>query len=434
MSGDEGGSSMFALEFETLDTGARAERSTFGTFIVQVNGQSLTEGVGPEGDWRPGPRVSGYHAAEWLLWNWWRLHCEPELARRSTDWSLAHRMSHIGEGYAWPNVKIVSDGRRVDFTASRSRDPSSPYRYLAVTSESVSVEELTAGVDAFAGLVIDRLSDSGERDTNLHTLAADLEAARQDPDETRFRRLEALLGFDPDEAAPADIARRIADSDRMGRSALEELAAHAAGIGAVPLAGDDIATIAKERGFDAKTQDMAQVNETGDMPAWGTCEAWQFGAAMAQALRKQEGLDGEPLANGQLADLAGTSASAIRDIGRVAGPMSLLLRATGAHCRLALRPKWETGRRFDLARLLGDRLCANTDEPLLPATASRTYRQKAQRAFAVELLCPIDAIDDFLGPDLSEDKRHDAAAFFNVSPVAIDRQLENDDRFTPAYE
>ena len=72
----------------------------------------------------------------------------------------------------------------------------------------------------------------------------------------------------------------------------------------------------------------------------------------------------------------------------------------------------------------------------LPADQSpnrRTRRQKAQRAFAAELLCPIDAIDDFLGPDLSEDKRHDAAAFFNVSPVAIDRQLENDNRFAVAY-
>lgn len=76
---------MFSLELKPLDTGSDEERSTFGTFAVEVNGQCLTEGVGPDGDLRPGPYVSGYHAAEWLLWNWWRLHCEPERARRTTD-------------------------------------------------------------------------------------------------------------------------------------------------------------------------------------------------------------------------------------------------------------------------------------------------------------------------------------------------------------
>ena len=246
--------------------------------------------------------------------------------------------------------------------------------------------------------------------------------------------MEALLGCDPDEMETATVARRLAEGDRIGSSALEELAAHAAGVSAVPLTADDATVIVRDKGFDASTQDMVRIHRTGETPAWGTGEAWQVGVSVARALRQQEGLNGEPLSNERLTDLAGTSVTAVRDINCVADAMSLLLHTGGAHCRLALRPKWETGRRFDLARLLGDRLCAAADEPLLPATASRTYRQKAQHAFAVELLCPIDAIDDFLGPDLSEDRRHDAAAFFNVSPVAIDRQLENDDRFAVAYE
>lgn len=373
-----------------------------------------------------------------MLWNWWRLHCEPIPERRSVDWSFAHRLSHIGEGYAWPNVVIASDGGRVDFTADRSADAASPYRYLgAPAGESVSVEELTDGIDAFARSIMCRLADSGLRTTNLRVLARDLDQARQDRYETRFRRLEALLGFDPDEAPQADVDRRLADGDRIGSKALEELAAHATGVGAAPLAGDDVAVIAEVAGFDANPQDMARVLETGGVPAWGTCEAWQVGVAMAKELRRQERLNGEPVANARLADLAGTSPAAISDLGRTTDAMSLSFDAVdtaGGRCRFALRPKWETGRRFDLARLLGDRLCAGLHEPLAPATASRTYRQKVQRAFAVELLCPIDAIDGFLGSDLSEDKRHDAAGFFNVSPVAIDRQLENDDRFAVARD
>ena len=94
-----------------------------------------------------------------------------------------------------------------------------------------------------------------------------------------------------------------------------------------------------------------------------------------------------------------------------------------------MRSKWETGRRFDLARLIADRLFENDiRDPLLPATQSYTYRQKAQRAFAAELLAPIDAVDDFLNGDRSEDGFNDAAEHFNVSQMAISSLLRNNHR------
>lgn len=58
---------MFSLEFESLDTGAAEERSTFGTFTVEVNGRLLTEGIGPEGKLRAasfGIRCRGVVALE----------------------------------------------------------------------------------------------------------------------------------------------------------------------------------------------------------------------------------------------------------------------------------------------------------------------------------------------------------------------------------
>ncbi|MYA16932.1 MAG: hypothetical protein F4Z28_09290, partial [Gammaproteobacteria bacterium] len=68
-----------------------------------------------------------------------------------------------------------------------------------------------------------------------------------------------------------------------------------------------------------------------------------------------------------------------------------------------------------MARLIADRLFENNiGDPLLPATQSYIYRQKAQRAFAAELLAPIDAEDDFLDGDRSEDRHNDAAEHFNV--------------------
>ena len=96
--------------------------------------------------------------------------------------------------------------------------------------------------------------------------------------------------------------------------------------------------------------------------------------------------------------------------------------------RVVLRPKWETGRRFELARLLGDRLAGNADGRLFPATLAYTYRQKLQRAFAAELLCPFEALEDMLRGDYSAESIEDAAEYFIVSERAVRTLLVNHGR------
>ena len=90
-----------------------------------------------------------------------------------------------------------------------------------------------------------------------------------------------------------------------------------------------------------------------------------------------------------------------------------------------LRSKWETGRRFEVARLLGDRFLGSGEEPLLPATRAATYRQKAQRSFAAELLCPIEALTELLSGDFSSESTEDAPARFHVSERTVLTLLGN---------
>lgn len=153
--------------------------------------------------------------------------------------------------------------------------------------------------------------------------------------------------------------------------------------------------------------------------------ARRCGIGAAEALRQQEALDGRPIANKTLTDLAGTRANALRRATGQTSSIAFMLTARGGSW-VALRSKWEAGRRFDLARLLGDRLLGQ-EEPLLPATSAYTYRQKAQRAFAAELLCPYQAVREFLGADRSEERREEAADHFNVSPLAISTVLANNE-------
>ena len=85
-----------------------------------------------------------------------------------------------------------------------------------------------------------------------------------------------------------------------------------------------------------------------------------------------------------------------------------------------------TSRRFAVSRLIGDNLYFANQERLLPTTHVKTSRQKFQRAFAQEFLCPIAALLEKMQtsqPD--EDDISEAATHFHVSPLMVRTTLVN---------
>jgi Zn-dependent peptidase ImmA (M78 family) len=64
-------------------------------------------------------------------------------------------------------------------------------------------------------------------------------------------------------------------------------------------------------------------------------------------------------------------------------------------------------------------------EKWLPVTDIATARQKMQRAFAAEFLCPIDTLLEHLGGDYSQDRMEEVAAHFEVSGLAVHTHLVN---------
>ena len=205
--------------------GTPEEKAAFGLFTIQSPHGSLTEGWDHFLDGsRLGPLVSAYHAAEWFAWNWWRLRWEP---RRSTaQWHLAHNLSAIGEGYAWPDLTIFSDGERTALISSPSSDPNArPFRYFGAIPTIVSSRAWEGAVDEFVGQVLARLGAREVRDSNLGRIWSDIVAERADPEIALRRKLEALLGRDPDEIDDNRVERLVAEEEELGRTAVEEVAA-----------------------------------------------------------------------------------------------------------------------------------------------------------------------------------------------------------------
>lgn len=411
--------------WEPLNEGSDEERSCFAALGIQVYGRWLTEGHDALANrLRQAPLLSAYHLAEWLAWNWWRLRWEP---RSSTeDWAFAHKVSNIGGGYIWPNISILSDGERIALVAKATEEhPETPFRYINNFAAVISSIEFENGVDDFVEQVLGRLSEMRVRDTNLSRIWNDLGVERQTPDLTHTRKLEALLGKEPDEADASVIQHLVADADRLSMAAVEELAAdsghsHSA---AVPSAAE-LSSVAKQYGFSASFDDSVRSSIPQINTSRGHTAAWKLGADTAKALRQQEKLGDAPISDHSLAALLGVESAALTpgESGNLG--ISFALEYENRSSSIVLRSKWASGRRFDLARLLGDRLMA-MQGTLYPATRAYTYRQKAQRSFAAELLSPFNAVFHMLDGDCSAEKQLDVAEYFQVSPLTIRTQLVN---------
>jgi len=146
---------------------------------------------------------------------------------------------------------------------------------------------------------------------------------------------------------------------------------------------------------------------------------------LAKALRAQERLgDDTAITDKTLAQLISVDQAALDGSTITSSGISCLFAEEKNEGRVLLRSKWKTGRRFELARLLGDFLVEG-DGTLHPATRAYTYRQKVQRSFAAELLSPFGAVMNHLQGDFSAEAQADVANHFKVSELTIRTQLVN---------
>lgn len=406
--------------WERLDLGPAEERACSAAIGIRFGEEWLTQAEDVfVKRVRDQVHLSGYKLAEWLAWNWWRLRWEPR--RSGAEWALAHRMPTIGGGFVWPNIEIRSDTERVLLTAKPTRKVAAePLRYLADTTAGMPADEWENALDRFIDQVRGQLRAEGVVDTNLDRIWDDVLAERADKTAALQRRFEAMLGYDPDEASSELVDQCIADAQALGTGAFAEIAGASQSSGLLMTAAD-LRQIARTDGFGASWLDAVRLPEL-DRERPGTSPAWRRGVGLAMALRRQEQLGDGPVGDAALAALTGTSEGVLQST-KSSGAFSFALAESSSGGRLALRSRWGSGRRFELGRLLGDRLAQPVVERLLPATNAATYRQKLQRAFAAEFLCPIASLRDMLGDDTSGEAMLEASQRFQVSELVVRSQL-----------
>lgn len=415
----------FTIDFAWLDrhVADEAERFTFAEIKITVGGVVVTELEDVHTKTiRSAARVSAYALALWLLGNWWRLVREPE--RKSHSWQMSHRLGAIGQGFLWPDLSFSSDGDSVLVRMAPTPQSSQQMvRYLNGIYELVSVADFEAAVLSFVDAVIDRLQTMGCRTTLLQDLRKEIVDERSLPSSNRWREIEALLGHDPDEGNEELIAALIAQGTSLGPGAVDEVLAHS-----------------KEETLDVlaflfkhiRQQTISMVVPDSDILRKQTAGIdsallpWERAAIAARSARKHWSLQDGPVSNDQLRHLFSLSGNILTLSQSVKSPITVGFRnGKKDHLDTCLHTGYETSRRFALLRVIGDQLFSADSDSFLPVTDIKTARQKFQRAFAQEFLCPADELKLFVADDFGEEKLDDAAHYFNVSTRLIETTLVN---------
>jgi hypothetical protein len=365
--------------------------------------------------------------AFWLVDNWWRVRWESiPPAGISAEWRLAHELSSIGGGYVWPRLAIWGEGERVGMTSRM--DPVgvvTPVRFLTEALLFIDGLKFESAVDRFLDEAAEHWARPSDREA-LRAQVAALRVERADDEFAAWRRLEARLGFDPDEA-PESLMKELADlADEYGESGVEEAAQAAPGLTAATTLTREI-EVTREAHNEC---DLSVASEYVIRSAIDPSQPpWIMAERASTLVREGVGTVRGPLKNKRLADILGTSVDALHT-SKSAKHQNLqygLRLRTGKPGSdiVSLRSRWSHDRRFEMSRALGDVIWATNDE-LGPIARSKTARQKFQRAFAQSLLCPFDDLLEYMNTETPSDGDLTAAAtHFHVSEQVVRTVLVN---------
>jgi hypothetical protein len=398
---------------------------------ITVNNRIATR---VDDDWSKSIRnevvLSAYPLALWIVSSWWRLLYEPAPdGIRSTGWRMAHELASAGHGFLWPRLVFESDGETVDVVSHRSGpDPCEPVRYIEEFREPVPLKQFESTIEGFISLTLSRLDSVGLPAPDLAGVWEEVQRERSDPDACIYRRLEARLGFDPDEAPQDAVQRLLRLTAEAGEAAVAEIAPACAGTDAEQAVAD-VVKLAQSPGFQASTEPSGRVSALVSTPEFRQAAPWERGRWLATQVRDAWHLGMDRLDDATLAQVLAMDIAGWTDpLGTPSVPHRLGLAVrTGVpgRVKLVFRRRNRPGRRFEAARFLADNLAAPQDDRWLPATDSKTARQKFQRAFAAEFLCPVRRLEEYLGDDYTDEAISDAGEYFGVSPLAVRSHLAN---------
>lgn len=378
--------------------------------------------------------VSAYPLAAWIASSWWKLLYQslpPTGTKPSVSWRMAHELTAANQGFIWPRIILASDTQFMQIwsTVSNAADQQS-VRYINSLDQPflINLLDFQQTAKTFIESVLYRLEATGIVNTPLASLWQEVQEELADPSARQYRRCEAELGFDPDECLESLIRDALSLAEQMGDNTFSEVApACSQEISEATPLSTTITELIQDSGLDGKPEISIDYTVSKEFSEEFPKAPWQKAHEAASRLRVEIDVGEKPIADDQLYALLGLKKSqyeALTPPPRRHIGIAVPLEKTGL--RFYPRKRHPIAKRFELARLIGDYLSyGNHGTSWLASTDLRTSRQKYQRAFAAEFLCPLSSLQAYLGSDYSESAIEDASEHFQVSSQTIESILTN---------
>jgi hypothetical protein len=276
------------------------------------------------------------------------------------------------------------------------------------------------GLEDFFELVLQNCAQHVDAKA-LGALVGQINTERADRELAAWRRLEACLGFDADQAPKAVVKRLLGRERQLGADAVEEAAVAAPGSNS-PAVLEEVYQAARSSAVKVRFDDVLASKSP---PSLRPQAPWEAAEDAANHLRAVLGLHGV-ITGEVMGDLLQVRWQDIKDASATARrlPYGACARSSPSKTSIALQMEPHIDRKFELARVIGDRLWPGASSFGVISRA-RTDRQKFQRAFARALLCPIDQLQtvvQFEQPTPTSIRQ--AAHLFGVRPKVVETVLE----------
>lgn len=377
--------------------------------------------------------VPVYPLAEWLATNWWFLTRELEnpAKRGSPDFQRRHSLGASREGYAFPDLEVVSTGERTRLAWKSGLSPWTGIEFLhhgEAWVDSAGFRESCAGL---MDRVIRRLESFQIDGTLLQEEWTAIQAA--DEEEAEFCAATAGLGWDPYAMDDGKRDRVLLLAGKLG----EVLAEAVPSLDTEGFLREDWLSIpraiaeAKVNGLLLERLQSFQ-DEVRQGRQKAGLDPWAEGYDLARRLRRDLDLDGEPLPTMEaIAEVLGEAPESLDQVTRPVDSVHQVALVDGVITRdddenpaFAFRRFGDAGRRFHFCRALAEVLTSPASDLLL--TKAQSERQQRNRAFAAEFLAPSSGLRERVTrPRVDEDDMDELAAEFGVSSRVIEHQIPN---------
>lgn len=410
---------------------------TWARLLIEIAGRPVTKYRTDKGEGGDRLPTTAYYLAEWLAENWWAVLHEPEKADSSDrgherarndepslrdDYLYRHWMGIARNGFALPDVWLVPAGDQMSVSAIASRMSTSRLEFKESSETYVPLSDARQALFDFVSAVVSRLEAGGIRDSDLQENWRLIKNTATDSQ--RYCELIGALGLSPYDDHPEIDAVLDAAADVLEPQMLRELceASSAEKFG-------QLANFVRHAFVAAGNSPEFDLSPLGHRKSMPGEAPWRWGKRLAGDLRAKLGVPpidregGSRIMKTLGVDYESASSLSTRDEDR---EIEGAVRRSREAARFALvRKRDEPSRRFAAMRATFLAWGAPEDGAAL-VTDARTRDQQASRAFAAEILAPIDYIKQAAGrAPMSGYRINDIAAELRVSPKVVWNQAKD---------